>query len=394
MARGGEQARGGAQGGGVDDNRAVSVKPGTLLAGKYQVTGTLGRGGMGIVVSANHTVLRQPVALKFLLPGASATTIERFLREAQSAASLQSEHVARVSDTGTLENGSPYIVMEFLEGEDLAQMIERRGFLRLPEAVDYVLQTLDALAEAHAKGIVHRDLKPSNLYVARRADGSTTLKVLDFGLAKAEVAGGSARLTRNETILGTPYYIAPEQFRSSSTVESRSDLWSLGVILYEALAGKRPFVGSTPGDILSAIFEGIPRSVREKRPDVPAEIEEIIRKCLSRDIEMRFQNAAELASALAPFGSGREEGSVQRAIAFRSKPITRALPKAAPMDGQTIRIAAVNTPATGFGPLPSATAPTTHGPPALSGVMIGLIAMIAAVLVGLVTAALILVART
>jgi serine/threonine protein kinase len=391
MARG-EQPRGAQRAPAVDD-RAVSVKPGTLLAGKYQVTGTLGRGGMGIVVSANHTVLRQPVALKFLLPGASPTTIERFLREAQSAASLQSEHVARVSDTGTLDNGSPYIVMEFLEGEDLAQMIERRGFLRLPEAVDYVLQTLDALSEAHAKGIVHRDLKPSNLFIARRADGSTSLKVLDFGLAKAEVFGADAKLTRKETILGTPYYISPEQFRSSSTVDSRSDLWSLGVILYEVLAGKRPFVGSTPGDILAAIFEGIPRSVREKRPDVPAEIEDIIRKCLSRDIETRFQNAAELASALAPFGSGREEGSVQRAIAFRSKPITRALPATAPLDGPTIRIAAVNTPATGFGPQRTP-APVAPAPPALSGVMIGLIAMITTVLVGLVAAALILVART
>lgn len=340
---------------------------------------------MGVVVSATHTVLRSPVAIKFLLPGASPTTIERFLREAQAAASLQTEHIARVSDTGTLDNGAPYIVMEFLEGQDLAHLLERRGVVRLPDAVDYILQTLEVLAEAHSRGIVHRDLKPSNLFVAARADGSSFVKVLDFGLAKAEIGEGK-KLTQKDTILGTPYYISPEQFRSSSTVDSRSDLWSLGVILYEMLSGKRPFTGRSPGEVLTAIFEGIPRSVRERRPDVPAEMEEIIRKLLTRDVERRFQSAGDLAEALAPFGSGAWNASVTRAVALRGKPVVAYLPGPAQGHGEAIRVAALSQPqvAATFGPAERARP---------NGLLIGVVAMVVTLIVGLALVAAILALR-
>ncbi len=370
-------ARGGAPEG-------FTVQPGTLLAGKYQVTGTLGRGGMGVVVSATHTVLKRPVALKFLLPGASQTTVERFLREAQSAASLQSEHVARVSDTGTLENGSPYIVMEFLQGKDLAQLLEERGVIRLPDAVDYILQTLEAIAEAHSRGIVHRDLKPSNLFIAMRSDGSSVVKVLDFGLAKADMTEGR-KLTQKDTILGTPYYISPEQFRSSSTVDSRSDLWSLGVILYEMLSGKRPFTGRSPGEVLTAIFEGIPRSVRERRPDVPAEVEAIVRKLLTRDVNERFQSAGELAQALAPFGSGAWNTAVSRAVALQTKPVVTTL-MVTPRDNEAIRVAAPSQPqiAERFGPAPTS---------APSGLLVGIVAMVVTLILGLALVAAILALR-
>lgn len=218
---------------------------GQMLAGKYRVERILGVGGMGVVVAAHHVQLDESVAIKLLLPEKGGTPISarRFVREARAAVKIKSEHVARVFDVGTLEDGAPFIVMEFLEGSDLADWLARNGPLPIPQAVDFVLQACVALAEAHQLGIVHRDLKPSNLFCTRRSDGQITVKVLDFGISKMRDVGVSVSgaATGEGTLLGSPLYMSPEQLNSSRDVESATDVWSLGVVLYQLLSGAMPF---------------------------------------------------------------------------------------------------------------------------------------------------------
>src|SRR5215831_16737755 len=217
---------------------------GDVLAGKYRVTKILGIGGMGMVVAATHLELDQRVAIKFMLPGAgdSPETSLWFLREAKAAGRLSSEHVCRVMDVGRFDSGAPYIVMEYLQGESVAAMLRRHGPLRVSDAVDIILQAIEGLAEAHAHGIVHRDLKPDNLFLHKRNDGGTTVKVLDFGISKVKVTGIS---TRTGDIMGSPAYMAPEQMESTRSVDHRADIWSLGVVLYQLVVGQAPFRGDT-----------------------------------------------------------------------------------------------------------------------------------------------------
>ncbi len=305
--------------------------PGTILAGKYRVDGVLGEGGMGIVVRAHHEVLQQQVALKFLT-GAATTNgdaVTRFLREARAAVKLQSEHVARIIDVGTLETGSPFMVMELLEGADLSDVVRTRGPMHIAQAVDCVLQAIDAIAEAHAIGIIHRDLKPSNLFLASRADGTDVIKVLDFGISKATFVGESAAqaaLTATQAVMGSPLYMSPEQFRSAKKVDPRTDLWSLGVILYELLTGRAPFDGESMGEVFAAVLENEPASVCASRPDVPAALEAVIMRCLRKSAMDRFANAGELARALAPFGSGRANKCVERAVYLSARSSSPQLP--------------------------------------------------------------------
>src|SRR3954454_18638740 len=219
------------------------IAEGRVLAGKYRIERVLGRGGMGVVVAAHHIHLDEKVAIKFLLPEAvaNAEVLGRFVREARAAVRIKSEHVARVSDVGTLEGGEPYMVMEYLEGSDLAEWLLQRGALPVEQAVEFLLQASEAIAEAHALGIVHRDLKPANLFVVRRADGLLSIKVLDFGISKvtdASMAAGAA--TSTLALMGSPLYMSPEQMESARTADARSDIWSLGVILYELLTGACP----------------------------------------------------------------------------------------------------------------------------------------------------------
>src|SRR5689334_6553526 len=216
------------------------VLPGQMLAGKYRVERILGTGGMGVVVAAKHVELNILVAIKFLLPHvlSNQTAVARFAREARAAVRIKSEHVARVSDVGTLESGAPYMVMEYLDGGDLSAWLKERGALPVEQAVEFVLQASEAIAEAHALGIVHRDLKPSNLFVTRRRDGSMTVKVLDVGISKTTSIDAAAMdMTATTAVMGSPLYMSPEQLQSSKDVDARSDIWSLGIILYELLAG-------------------------------------------------------------------------------------------------------------------------------------------------------------
>lgn len=301
----------------MEDERKVpsGVREGDVLAGKYRIDKVLGAGGMGVVVAAHHVQLDEKVAIKFLLPQALANkeTVARFSREARAAVKIKSEHVARVSDVGTLENGAPFMVMEYLEGGDLAAWLKQRGALPIEQAVDFVLQACEAIAEAHAIGIVHRDLKPSNLFVTRRRDGTLSVKVLDFGISKTSAMDSAGMdMTSTTAVMGSPLYMSPEQMQSSKDVDARSDIWSIGIILYELLTGDSPFQADTMPKLILGIMSAAPPPLRSKRPEAPRGLEDVIFKCLDKDRGKRFQTIGELAVALFDFAPKRSKISVER----------------------------------------------------------------------------------
>jgi serine/threonine-protein kinase len=302
---------------GIDPQRAAGVREGDVLAGKYRVERVLGMGGMGVVVAARHLQLDAKVAIKFLLPTMleDRDAVARFAREARAAVKITSEHVARVFDVGTLETGAPYMVMEYLEGGDLAAWVKQRGALSVEQAVEFVLQACVAVAEAHALGIVHRDLKPANLFSVRRLDGQLSIKVLDFGISKlAERAGtGSAMaMTRTAALMGSPVYMSPEQLRSARDVDAQTDIWALGVILFELVTGRAPFLADSITELAIKINNEPAPAVRTLRPDVPGALEAVIFTCLEKDRLRRYRNVAELALALLPLAPMRAKGSVER----------------------------------------------------------------------------------
>ncbi len=286
---------------------STEVHEGQILAGKFRIERVLGQGGMGVVVAATHLQLDERVALKFLLPDALSNpeAVERFAREARAAVKIKSEHVARVSDVGTLESGSPYMVMEYLEGQDLAGFVHANGAMAVPLAIEFVLQACEAIGEAHALGIVHRDLKPANLFVTRRVDGSPCVKVLDFGISKLTAPGGGADLgmTKTSSVMGSPLYMSPEQMSSTRNVDMRTDIWALGVILYESLTGRVPFEAETMPQLCGMILQDPPRPLHDLRPDLPDVLQAVIFRCLEKSRDRRFANVADLAAALAPFGA-------------------------------------------------------------------------------------------
>jgi eukaryotic-like serine/threonine-protein kinase len=295
-------------------NQALVGVPevGALIAGKYRLGEKLAKGGMGVVCAGAHEALDQQVAIKFLLPESSTKPeiVERFLREARAAAKIQSDHVVRVYDVGSHE-GTPYMVMEYLEGSDFSRLLDDGGALPIDETVEYVCQALEAVAEAHRIGIVHRDLKPANLFLALRSDGSTRVKVLDFGISKVDQGRDlNAALTSTHVMLGSPGYMSPEQVRSTKGVDARTDIWSIGVILYEALTGTVAYTGETLGDIFAKIREESLPPLRSVRAEVPTEIEAIVSKCLERKRENRFADGRELLQALSPFRKGRAAGDL------------------------------------------------------------------------------------
>jgi len=292
------------------------VQSGQLIAGKYRVEQVLGRGGMGVVMAALHEQLNQRVALKFLTDNAfqQPEAVTRFLREARAAVQIQSEHVARVMDVGTLDSGAPYMVMEYLRGRDLKEVSSRRGPLPITEAVDYLLQACDAVAEAHSLGIVHRDLKPSNLFLTERPDGSPLVKVLDFGISKALQSGDRSQLqmTASAAIMGSPQYMSPEQIRSSKNVDARADVWALGTILHELLTGTPAYVADTVPGLLAMIVADAPPPLSASRPDAPSDLEAAILRCLEKDRERRFSSVAVLARSLERFASPETRPLVRR----------------------------------------------------------------------------------
>jgi eukaryotic-like serine/threonine-protein kinase len=225
---------------------------------------------------------------------------------------IYSEHVARVLDVGTTESGTPYMVMEYLDGDDLAQVLATRGALPVEETVGFVLEACEAIAEAHSLGIVHRDLKPANLFLARRPSGKPIVKVLDFGISKVPAGGKEAATTSANALMGSPVYMSPEQMVAPNSVDVRTDVWCLGVVLYEMLSQKLPFEGETMPELVFTVVDRPHRPLRSVRPDVPEALGAVVDRCLEKSQAQRFANVAELARALAPFASARSEQSVER----------------------------------------------------------------------------------
>jgi serine/threonine-protein kinase len=278
----------------------VEVTPGTILVDKYHVDQLLGIGGMGRVVKATHLYLRQPVAIKILLPEMieSNATVSRFLREAQATVKLRSEHIARVIDVGTLPDSTPFMVMEYLQGNDLNQILRHHGPQAPNVVVDLMLQACEGIAEAHAAGIVHRDIKPSNFFITLKSDGSMLLKILDFGISKAPV--GYDDLTGTQTIIGTPSYMAPEQMKTARAADPRSDIWSLGVVMYQLLAGRPPFEAENYAALVLKVGMEPPAPLHVQ---LPAGLGEVILRCFEKDPKNRHQSVAEMARLLAPFAT-------------------------------------------------------------------------------------------
>ena len=275
-------------------------EPGSTLVGKYLVDALIGEGGMGVVLKARHLDLDEHVAIKCLLPEMmERKDIEsRFMREARAAVKLKGEHVARVIDVGRLENRVPYIVMEYLDGADLNAIIKHHGAQDPQVAVDLILQACEAIAEAHSIGIIHRDIKASNFFIIQPPGTQPTLKVLDFGIATAPE--GTSDLTSTQSVIGTPAYMAPEQMRSSRTADVRSDIWSIGVVLYELLEGDRPFRSEVYSDLCLKVGMDPPAPFQRAIPDG---LQAIVYKCLEKQVERRYQSVAELAFDLMQYAT-------------------------------------------------------------------------------------------
>lgn len=301
----------------------VSLAVGAILGGKYRLEKLIGSGGAGEVFEATHLVLGSRVAVKVLMDAgpeeARHQRRKRFIREARVAASVQSDRVVRVFDIAAPDEGIAYIVMELLQGETLAQRVRRLGPLPVEDAIDCVLQVARPLAELHDAGIVHRDVKPSNIFVARDREGKEVVKLVDFGVAalREPVAASLARdssITLADSLIGTPRYMAPEQIRDAKTVDARADVWGLGVVLYEIVAGGPAFDGSTMLAIFNQIDKQEPSPLASRRPDVPEELAAVVRRCLAKNPDDRPRDARAVAELLAPLVRDDAPGAANGAL--------------------------------------------------------------------------------
>jgi serine/threonine-protein kinase len=296
----------------------TNLEPGTMLLGKYRIVRTLGMGGMGVVVQAQHVTLGSTVAMKFLLPQyvTVADAAQRFVREAQAASKIQSDHVAHVLDVGTLPEASdvPYMVMEYLEGQDLSRYVKSGHRFTPEEAIDYVIQAAEALAEAHREHIIHRDVKPANLFLTRHADGTPLVKVLDFGISKIaqEAQVADMGLTKTTAVLGSGYYMSPEQMRSAKNVDTRTDIYALGVCLYELLAGQPPFTADNFAELCLKVAMDPPTPLRQHRPDVPETLAEVIARAYARSPDERYPTMGAFVAALAPWASPHSYPAIEQ----------------------------------------------------------------------------------
>lgn len=302
---------------------------GDIIAGKYRVERLVGAGGMGVVVAATHMQLGHLVAIKLLAPQFASVpvAVERFLQEARAAARIRSDHVVRVFDVGVIDDGGPYMAMDYLEGVDLGRTIDRRGTLPVAETVECLLQACEGVAEAHAVGVVHRDIKPANLVRCERPGAPPHVKVVDFGISKvrqpASHPPSDLSLTGPHEIMGSPLYASPEQIRSASDVDERADIWALGAVCYTALAGRPPFLATTLPELYERVAHTPHASLQELRSDVPALLAAVVDRCLAKDRAARFQSVAELAASLVSFAPARATGSIERiaSITRRMAPV-------------------------------------------------------------------------
>ncbi len=307
----------------LEAEEPIPVEIGEIIDGKFRVERVIGEGAIGLVVEATHIDLGERVAIKFLRPTQRGRTdqVTRFAREARAAARLNSEHVAHVIDVGALPNGDPYMVMELLEGQDLDQLLHAHGpILNIATAALYIIQACEALAEAHSVGIVHRDIKPANLFLVERPGTLPLIKLLDFGISKAALTGEYTDIviaeTKTTTIMGTPYYMAPEQVRSTKDVDLRADIWGIGAVLFELVSGKTVWRAGDLGTLVQEILAQDPQHLAEVRPDIDAGFAAVVNGALMRDPEKRYQTAAEFARALLAFAPGTAQVHVERAERF------------------------------------------------------------------------------
>jgi serine/threonine protein kinase len=307
----------------LSDGPTSESLEGTILDGNYTLGRRISSGGMGDVYEATHSLTKRLVAIKLVraeLVGRGELR-ERVLREARAMAAVRSEHVAGVLDAGLTDDGSPYLVMERLFGEDLRQLLVRRGQLLVSVAVDIATQIARGLADVHAAGIVHRDLKPGNVFLEETPTG-LRVKLLDFGVSKLESPGEST-LTTPDLVLGSPHYMAPEQVQASHEADARADLYSFGVILFRMLTGTFPILGKKPGDILIAVMRDPPRRVGELLPSIDPALDAIVARCLEKDPTKRFASADELVtglSALSPSLDTPQPRSSQAPLVDPSQP--------------------------------------------------------------------------
>ena len=283
-------------------------------------------GGMSTVHAAWDLVESRPVAVKILLDQAKgvADLVARFRRERRILALMTSVHVPRLLGDGHLDDGTPFLVMDYLQGSTLADLLDSWGPLPFGTAASYVVQVCEAIAEAHSIGVVHRDLKPANLFVTSGASGFALVKVLDFGISKSAIGAGDGTgsnepsLTRATDVFGSPQYMSPEQLLASRQVDHTADIWSLGVLLYEMLTGGLPFEGTTVEKVRAAVMTTRPPPMRERRPDIPYGLEAVVSRCLEKLVDDRIPTVEELARALLPFAEPREpaEADLERIIAY------------------------------------------------------------------------------
>jgi serine/threonine protein kinase len=329
-----------------------AVTPGTQV-GSYRIGRELGRGGMGAVFEAVHLETNEAVAVKFLTDerrNADPAVFARFVREARATSTLATSHVAKVLTTGVAEGGVPYLVMELLHGSDLEKMVRERGPLPIPEAMAYVIEACAGIADAHANGILHRDLKPANLFHARIAGGSAVIKVLDFGLAKY-ARELDAAATASQLVFGTPQYASPEQLTSTTNVDARADVWSLGAIAFELVTGRPAFPGPSVAHVIAKVMNDAPERLCHVRLDAPPELEAVIMRALEKDRSKRYGSVTELARALAPFAP-REYVPLVAALPLADLAVTPRSRLADPTLPQVV----------------AAPAPAVPGPPTLAAV--------------------------
>ena len=353
---------------------ATSFKPedyavGSVLAGKFRIERVIGIGSMGVVLAATHLGIDEKVAIKFIrsemqkLPGVLA----RFAREAKAAVRLKSEHIAQVLDVGVSDSIGPYIVMEYLEGQNLAEILETQGPLEIRRACHYVMQACEALAMAHANGITHRDIKPENLFVTRQGDREL-VKLLDFGISKAaltgKVFGDDLSEGDNACLLGTPLYMSPEQIRATAEVHHPTDIWSLGAVLYELITGRSAFVADSVAQVWNRILETNPGPLAHYCPHAPAELQVVIDRCLEKDPGRRFGSVADLALALQVFAPSRARQHAQRACAILGR-VSDSVYPSAPPSMTSLRATAVGRSSRPAGPLLTLPEPSA-APPASS----------------------------
>jgi serine/threonine-protein kinase len=318
----------------------LELVPGAIVGGKYHIDGILGTGGMGVVLSATHLELDAPVAIKVVRDDLAQNeeVVARLIFEARAAARMRGAHIVRVLDVARLSSGAPYIVMEQLQGRDLAAVLAERTALPVAEAVHYVLEACEGLREAHELGIIHRDLKPENLFLAKTPEG-VVLKILDFGISKdvgtSRRAGSPTTLSKAGLAVGSPYYMSPEQMRAASDLDARADIWSLGAILFELVTGKCPFEAETTALLATKIMLEDAPSLRAFSSAAPEALDAIVRRCLQKEASARFQSVDELSHALREFANVKTHVTARRVssgIDLRTDPTVLAMQAVAESD--------------------------------------------------------------